>query len=61
MGTTQPAIPQEQAEKEDPIVAFRCPPDLKKAARLRAVQDDTSIQDLCIRALRTLLESPDAT
>ena len=46
---------QEQPDKEDPVIAFRCPAPLKKQVRVAAAQYELSVQEICIRALRQYL------
>jgi predicted HicB family RNase H-like nuclease len=55
MPTDNTSTKRVQPDKEESVIAFRCPPELKKAVRVRAAEQDTSVQELCIRALRLLL------
>ena len=57
MATIQHNGGKTQEGKEDPIIAFRCPPELKRQMKIRAAEEETTTQALCLRALQAYLAS----
>lgn len=48
-------VAQSEQTKQTKPVAFRCPSPLQKRLRMRAIEDDSTIAEVCIRALEQYL------